>query len=141
MSLADDYGHFVLLGVGLAALAVASKRKPRKLEDRTGEECDPDDPPPFGYECGQVRGGWALRPEREHFVGFGPYLNRGAVDEALASLGFPGGQLADFQRYMAQVYDRDLRQDGVVDGPSMRALVEAESMLARDEWVPPRTLG
>ena len=138
MSFRDEYGHFVLLGAGLVMLGMASKKKPRKLEDKSGEKCDPDEEPPLGYQCGQVRGGWELRHEPEQFVGFGPYINRDAVDAALESLGFAGGNLAGFQGYMSLAYGRDLRKDGVVDGPSMKALRDAEMMLSRDEWAFPR---
>lgn len=138
MSLREEYGHFLLLGAGITMLALATKRKKGKLEDRSGEKCDPKEPAPVGYQCGQVRGGWELRQEEEQFVGFGPYINEEAVDEALASLGFPDGNLAGFQGYMSLVYERDLRKDGVADRDSMFALRDAENMLARDEWVFPR---
>ena len=138
MSVLEDYGHFLLLGAGLVMLNKAGKRKPRKLEDRTGEKCDPEDPAPFGYECGQIRGGWELRKEREHFVGFGSYINQEGVDEALAYLGFPNGDLSGFQSYVSLAYQKDLRTDGIADRATMIALKEAEMMLGRDEWVPPR---
>lgn len=138
MSLRDDYGPILLLGAGLLMLGKASKRSARKNEDRTGEECDPDELAPVGYQCGQVRGGWELRHAEEHFSGFGPYLTRERVDAVLRSLGFPGGNLAAFQGYMSLTYGRELRKDGVVDGPSMHALKEAEQMLSRDEWMFPR---
>jgi len=138
VSLREEYGHFLLLGAGLLMLGMASKRKPRKMEDRSGEKCDPDEVTPMGYQCGQVRGGWELSPEPEHFAGFGPYINRESVDVALARVGFPDGNLAGFQGYMSLVYGRDLRKDGEVDGSSMHALRDAEQMLGRDEWVFPR---
>lgn len=141
MSFRGEYGHFLLLGAGVLLLGMASRKKPRKLENRSGEECDPKEDAPMGYQCGQVRGGWELRPEPEHFAGFGPYINRDAVDDALARLGFPGGNLGSFQSYMSMSYGRELRKDGVVDGDSMRALHDAEMMLVRDEWVFPRGAG
>ncbi len=138
MSVLEDYGHFLLLGAGLVMLNKAGKRKPRKLEDRTGEECDPNESAPYGYECGQTRGGWELRKERGHFVGFGSYINQEGVDEALAYLGFPNGNLSGFQSYVSLAYQKDLRIDGIADRATMIALKEAEMMLGRDEWVPPR---
>lgn len=141
MSFSREYGHFLLLGGGVLLLGLAAKKRPRKLEDRSGEECDPDEMSPMGYQCGQVRGGWELSHQPEVFLGFGPYLNRERVDEALASLGFHDGDLEGFQRYMSMAYDRDLRKDGSVDGPSMRALKDAEVMLSRDEWLFPRGIG
>lgn len=138
MSFFEEYGHLVLLGAGVAMIGMATKRKPRKIEDRTGEECDPEGDVPFGYQCGQVPGGWELRQEESRFHGYGPYINYESVVRALDSLGFPGGNLRGFQHYMSMAYARDLRKDGVVDGDSMRALRDAEQMLARDEWVFPR---
>ncbi len=138
MSFGDEYGHFLLLGAGVVMLGMASKRKPRKVVDRTGEECDPKESAPFGYQCGQVRGGWTLQEEQEHFVGFGPYINEEAMLTALDAVGFPNGNLAGFQGYMSLAYESDLRRDGAVDRDSMLALRDAEQMLARDEWVFPR---
>lgn len=141
MSLLDEYGHILLLGSGLTILGIASRRRPRSLENRSGEICDPKVRPPIGYQCGQVIGGWTLQPEVEHFSGYGPYLNRQSVDAALARLGFSGGNLAGFQAYMSTVYGRDLRSDGSPDSLTMKALRDAEMMLDRDEWAFPRTAG
>ena len=138
MSLRDDYAPFALMGAGLFVLGMASKRKPRKAQDRAGEPCNPDEPAPFGYQCGQAPGGWKLIEEQGHFTGFGPYINRDAVDDALLSVGFPGGNLAGFQGYTSLVYEKNLRTDGVIDRDSMFALREAEMMLSRDEWLFPR---
>lgn len=141
MSFIDEYGHILLLGSGLAMLGIASRRRPRSLTNRSGESCDPKTRPPIGYQCGQIVGGWELQPEAEHFSGYGPYLNRASVDAALARLGFGDGNLAGFQRYMSMVYERNLRKDGHIDGPTMKALRDAEMMLDRDEWAFPRTAG
>lgn len=138
MSFREEYGHFLLLGAGVVMLGMASKRKARKLEDRTGEKCDPEEDPPFGYQCGQVLGGWELQEEQGHFAGYGSYVNEQGVDTALASLGFPDGNLAGFQGYATLAYGKGLRKDGVLDGATLRALKDAEAMLARDEWVFPR---
>lgn len=142
MSLSEDYGHFLILGAGLVMLGIASKRKkPRNLEDRSGEKCDPEESAPFGYQCGQVRGGWELMEEQARFIGFGPYTNRQAVDRALDSLGFPNGDLVGFQKHMSLVYAKGLRVDGEVDKETMAALKQAENMLARNEWLSPKAIG
>ena len=138
MSFSDEYGHFLLLGAGVAMLVIASQRKPRKLEDRSGESCDPDESAPFGHECHQVDGDWKLRPGTRHFIGYGPYISRRNLDHALARLGFPGGNVAGFQAYMSSIYKHDVRKDGIIDGETVVAIREAEQMLDRGEWALPR---
>ncbi len=134
----DDIVPLALLGVGVFMLSKASKRGPRQHKERKGDECNPNDSAPYGYECGQVAGGWELREERERYLGFGHYNNRAGIDAALASLGYPGGNLQGFQIYMSSVSDWDLRRDGLLDPDTITALEEAEGMLGRGEWVPPR---
>ncbi len=134
----DDIVPFALLGAGLFLLGKAAKKGPRKLKDRTGEACDPKDNAPYGYECGQVVGGWELMEEKGKFLGFGPYNNRDGVDTALSRLGFSGGNLKGFQMYMSLISEWDLRKDGQLDSETIVALEEAEGLLNRDEWVPPR---
>lgn len=138
MSLTNDYGHILLFGVGVLILGAASRRGPRKLEDRAGEECNPNEIAPLGYQCGQSVGKWTLQKEVGHFAGFGHYLNRENVDAALAKVGFPDGNLEGFQRYISMAYEYNLRKDGIVDGATMKALYDAELMLGRDEWIFPR---
>jgi len=134
----DDIIPLAVLGGGLFLIGMAARKPKRKLKDRTGEECDPDGIPPFGYECAQTRGGYELRKEPEKFMGFGHYRNRDGIDAALEKLGFPGGNLAGFQGYMGLVYGRGIRTDGELDSATIRALEDAEAMLARDEWAFPR---
>jgi len=134
----DDIFPLALLGAGVLMLSKASKRGPRKLKDRKGEECNPNDSAPYGYECGQVAGGWELKEERERYLGFGHYNNRAGIDAALESLGYPGGNLQGFQIYMSMISDWDLRTDGLIGQDTITALEEAEEALARGEWVPPR---
>lgn len=134
----DDIVPIALLGAGVLLLSKASKRGPRKLKERKGEECNPNDPAPFGYECGQAVGGWELKEERERYLGFGHYNNRAGIDTVLSSLGYPGGNLQGFQIYMSMVSDWKLRKDGLLDPDTITALEEADEMLARGEWVPPR---
>ena len=141
MSFMEDYGHFLLLGAGVVAIAAGSQRKTRKLEKRAGEECDPNNPPPSGYQCGQIPGGWELMEESGHFTGFGSYINAEAVTDALESLGFPNGDLAGYQAYFSLVYEGELRRDGIVDKDSLVALKEGENMLAREEWSFPNGAG
>ena len=138
MSLRSEYAPFVLMGAGLLVLGLAGKRKPRKSEDRAGEVCDPDEDAPAGYQCARTTDGWKLIGEQEHFTGFGPYINHNAVGEALASVGFPDGDLAGFQEYASLMHEKDLRNDGVIDRDTMFALREAEMMLSRGEWIFPR---
>lgn len=137
----EDIIPLVVLGGGLFLLGKASKRPPRKIEDRTGESCDPNDIAPFGYEGAQVRGGWKPVPEKPQWLGFGHYNNRAGVDEAIHSLGFPDGDLSGFQEYMSRISEWDLREDGEVDKGTILALEEADRMLRLDEWVFPGELG
>lgn len=134
----DDILPIALLGGGLFLLGKAAKKSPRKLKDRTGEVCDSKESAPYGYECGQVAGGWALMNEQEKFLGFGPYKNKEGIDTALLSLGFSEGNLQGFQMYMSLISEWDLRKDGQVDRDTIVALEDAEGLLSRDEWVPPR---
>jgi hypothetical protein len=133
----DDIVPLALLGGGLLLLGMAAKKGPRKLKDRTGEKCDPKATAPYGYDCGQVMGGWELVPEKEEYIGFGHYNSRAGVDAALESLGFPNGDLAGFQRYMSAISEWDLRSDGQIDKDTLIALEEAEGLLRRDEWLAP----
>lgn len=137
---AEDIIPLAVLGGGIFLLNKAYKKPPRKMEDRTGEVCDPNKKPPCGYECNQVRGGWELAPEKGEWIGFGHYVNRQGVDDMLKKLGFPGGDLVGFQNYMSRISDWDLRQDGVIDKKSILALKEAEGLLRRDEWIFPGEL-
>ena len=138
MSFSDEYGPFLILGAGLVMLSLATKRKPRVHTDRSGETCVPGEDVPEGYECEWVDDGvFELRAERGNFVGYGPYPSRKAVDNALSSLGFPGANLAGFQRHMTLISTHDLRQDGVVDRDTVLALKEAEGMLERGIWTYP----
>lgn len=134
----DDIVPVALLGVGLFLLGKAAKKGPRKLKDRTGEVCDPKESAPYGYECGQVVGGWELMEERGKLLGFGPYNNVEGIDTALLRLGFSEGNLRGFQMYMSLVSEWDLRKDGQLDRDTVVALEEAEGLLNRNEWTPPR---
>ena len=134
----DDIVPLALLGLGVFALSKAAKNGPRKLKDRAGDKCDPKDTSPFGYQCGQVVGGWELRNEAEKYLGFGHYNNRPGIDAALSRVGFPGGNLMGFQMYMSSISEWELRQDGNLDKDTIIALEEAEGLLDRGEWIPPR---
>lgn len=134
----SDIAPIALLGAGLFLLGKAAKKSPRKLKDRTGEKCDPKESAPYGYECGQVVGGWELMEEKGKFLGFGPYNNKEGIDTALRSLGFSDGNLRGFQMYMSLVSEWDLRKDGQLDRDTVVALEEAEGLLGRNEWTPPR---
>lgn len=133
----DDIVPAGLLIGGLLLMAKASKKGPRSTKDRTGENCDPKEIAPFGYECGQVTGGWELREESTGWLGYGHYRNSEGVNEALMSLGFADGDLKGFQIYMSRISEWDLRKDGLVDRDTIIALDEAESLLRRDEWLFP----
>lgn len=133
----DDLLPLALLGAGVLMLTKASKKAPRNLKDRRGEECDPKELTPYGYECGQVIGGWELKEEREKHLGFGHYNNQAGIDAALARVGFPDGNLVAFQMYMSAVSEWDLRDDGVLDEDTIIALEEAEGLMDRGEWSPP----
>jgi len=134
----DDLLPLALLGGGLMLLGMASKKPARKLKDRSGEECEPKESAPYGYECGQVTGGWKLVEEKPKYLGYGSYNNREGVDVAINQLGFPGGNLRGFQMYISMTSDWDLRQDGQIDKNTILALEEAEGLLGRGEWLPPR---
>ena len=133
-----DIVPVALLGAGLFLIGKAAKKSPRKLKDRTGETCDPKESAPYGYECGQVVGGWELMEEKGKFLGFGPYNNKAGIDAALRSLGFSDGNLRGFQMYMSLISEWDLRKDGQLDRDTVVALEEAEGLLGRGEWMPPR---
>lgn len=133
----DDILPIALLGGGLFLLGKAAKKSPRKLKDRTGEVCNPKNSAPYGYDCGQVAGGWALMKEQEKFLGFGPYKNKEGINTALLSLGFSEDDLSGFQIYMSLISDWELREDGQIDRETVVALEEAEAMSSRNEWVPP----
>lgn len=133
----EDIVPLALLGAGLLLLGKAAKRGPRKLKDRSGEKCDPKESAPYGYECGQITGGWELRKEQEKFIGYGHYNNRAGIDEALLRLGFPDGYLKGFQVYMSAISEWELRTDGKLDSDTITALDEAEGLLDRGEWLPP----
>ena len=134
----DDIVPVALLGAGLFLLGKAAKKGPRKLKDRTGEVCDPKGSAPYGYECGQVVGGWELMKEQGKFLGFGHYNNVEGINTALMRLGFSEGNLRGFQMYMSLVSEWDLRKDGQLDRDTVVALEEAEGLLNRGEWTPPR---
>jgi len=134
VSFTDEYGHFVLLGAGLVLLHYATRKKPRVIEEREGEPCEPGAYAPFGYDCVKVGEGYQLKAEVPKFIGYGPYPNRQAVVDALDRLGFPNENLAGFQRYMTLYSEWGLRTDGNVDRDTMLALREAELMLERNEW-------
>jgi hypothetical protein len=134
----DDIVPVALLGAGLFLIGKAVKKGPRKLKDRTGEPCNPKESAPYGYECGQVVGGWELMEERGKFLGFGSYNNKDGIDTALRSLGFSDGNLRGFQMYMSLISEWDLRKDGQLDRDTVVALEEAEGLLSRGEWLPPR---
>jgi hypothetical protein len=137
----DDILPFAIFGAGLLLLGMAAKKGPRKLKDRTGEKCDPKESAPYGYECGQVKGGWELREEQSEWIGFGLYQSRSGVDAALEKLGFPGGDLQGFQEHMSRISEWDLRTDGKVDRDTIVALEEAEGLLRRGEWFFPGGMG
>ena len=137
MSLGSDYGPLLALGAGVVLLGMASKRKPRRLEDRSGEACDPDGVTPFGYQCGQNGDDWELQEERNRFTGYGPYINQSAMDQALEVVGFPNGDLLGFQQHSNDVHGQDVPVAGAIDRASMLFLREAEMMLARGEWIFP----
>lgn len=140
MSLRSDYGPLLALGAGVLLLGMASKRKPRQLEDRAGEACEPGEHAPVGYECGQGDDGWKLREEQSKFTGYGPYINQGSMDEALRAVGFPNGDLLGFQQHANNVHGQDIRTDGAIDRATMLFLREAEMMVARGEWIFPEVL-
>ena len=137
MSLGSDYAPLLALGAGVVLLGMASKRKPRRLEDRSGETCDPDETAPFGYQCGKDGNGWELREERDRFTGYGPYINQSAMDQALAVVGFPNGDLLGFQQHANDVHGQSVPVAGAIDRATMLFLREAEMMLARGEWIFP----
>jgi len=133
----DDILPIALLGGGLLMLGMASKKGPRKLKDRTGEKCDPKGIAPFGYECGQVVGGWELMKEKGQFLGYGHYNNQEGIDKALNSLGFHSGDIAGFQHYMSGISEWDIPASGQINKETIIALEEAEGLLRRGEWVSP----
>ena len=138
MSLREDYGPFLLLGAGLVMLGYAYKRSPRESEGEVGEKCDPDEDAPLGFHCTPTRDGNVLHRDKEYFSGYGSYLNRAMVNDVLAELGFPSGDLKGFQVYMNKISEWELRTDGGVDRDSMVALEEAEVMLGHNQWPKPR---
>ncbi len=138
MSLSEDYGPFLLLGAGVLMLGYAYKRGPRKSNGNVGDRCDPKDNAPFGFHCVSTRDGNVLHRDKEHFSGYGSYLNRAMVNDVLAELGFPNGNLSGFQVYMNKISEWELRTDGEVDRDSVLALEEAETMLGQNQWPKPR---
>ena len=133
MSQNGDIGAFVVLALGVGALILASKKKPKPpREDRSGQGCDPLEEAD-GYICVSEEGDFILRPEAPKFLGFGPYPNREAVNEVLARLGF-SNDLSEFQTFTSQTTRWNLRIDGVVDADTMRALEGAEELLEVGRW-------
>ena len=137
MSLRSDYGPILAIGAGVFLLGMATKRKPRHLDDLSGETCEPSETAPHGYQCGQANGGWELREEHEKFTGYGPYINQAAMDQALEAVGFPAGNLQGFQHHANNAHGQNLRIDGEIDQATTFFLREAEQMLARGEWILP----
>lgn len=129
----DDIGPALVLAFGAAALWWANRPKPvKKRKDRDGEACDPLGEVPDGYICVAEDGDFILRREAPKFLGFGPYPNQEAVDDVLKRLGMQ--DLAEFQTFMSQTTRWSLRTDGVVDANTMRALKDAEELLAAGKW-------
>lgn len=134
----DDIGAYLVLFAGAGLLYAASRKKPKpKRKSRKGEECDPLEKSPHGYICVTDEDGFTLDEEAEKFLGFGPYASLSAVEEMLQNLGFPGGDLAGFQRYVSETSQWDLRTDGEIDKQTMLALADAEKLYDAGRWKPP----
>jgi len=136
---ASDVVALAALGGGLILLSKSMSRGKRKPADLTGEECDPEDAAPYGYECRKkVDGTWALIEDPRKYSGDGAYLNEDGVGDALERLGFDRHDLMGFQYYMSSISDKwSLAVDGSVDRATILALEEAESMLKSGDWIPP----
>ena len=134
MSLRSDTVPLFVLGAGFLMLSLASRRKPRVVEDHVGEGCVQDEEAPDGYRCADG----SLKKDQEHFTGYGPYMSESAMYEALSSLGFEWGDVAGFQSYVNRRYGFELREDGAIDRDSTRAIRDAEEMKSRNEWEEPR---
>jgi len=130
----SDIGALAILALGIGALFLANKKKPKsQRKDRDGEICDPLEEPPHGYICVAEDGEFVLRHEAPKFLGFGPYPSREAVNKVLERLGF-SDDLTEFQTYASQTSRWNLRTDGVVDADTMSALKEAEELLEAGKW-------
>jgi hypothetical protein len=133
MSEDGDIGALALLALGVGALFLANKRRPKPpRKDRSGEECDPLEEAD-GYICVAEDGDFILRPEAPKFLGFGLYPSREVVNSVLARLGF-SDDLSDFQTFTSQTTRWSLRIDGIVDADTMSALKEAEELLEAGKW-------
>lgn len=134
MSSDGDIGAYVILGLGIGALVLASRKKPKPArKDQAGEACDPLEETPHGYICVAEDGGFILRREAPKFLGFGPYPSRAVVDKVLAELGF-SSDIGEFQTYMSQTTRWSLRTDGIIDADTIHALKEADELLAAGKW-------
>ena len=122
--------------MGLLYAATRKKERPKR-KSRKGQACDPLQKPPHGYMCVAEGEGFVLEEEAEKFIGFGPYSSRQEVDHVLEKLGFSGGDLEGFERYMSQTTPWDLQIDGEPDKQSMLALAEAERLYDAGRWTPP----
>lgn len=138
MSTKDDIAPYLLLAGGLTALYFATKKKPREAaDDRSGEKCNPEEGTPHGYACMTNGNEFVLERNASHFIGYSPYVNRKQVDDVLGRLGFPGGDLRNFQIYMTQTSPYTLRQDGDADPQTMKALRYAEDLHSSGKWKAP----